>query len=139
MRLPIEFATARVDVDLVDLEPFGAFPQVPTDVEEHDDGKREVCFEEGFCVERLDGDVELMTQSVGLFQQDTSGWLGMAYLSNEHEDDNRQSDPRTPNPEDCLEGQLVESVAMVLPSGPEADVGEADTAPGEEGRETAER
>ena len=73
MRLPIEFATARVDIDLVDLEPLCALPQVPADVEEHDDGEGEVGFEKGLCVEGLDGDVELMMRLVELLYQNMDG------------------------------------------------------------------
>ena len=61
------------------------------------------------------------------------------YLSDEDDDDQAQSDPGSGHAEDGSEGDLVDGVAVVLPSVPEADVGEAYAAPSEEGGETGER
>lgn len=55
VRLPVELATARVNVDLVKLDPAGTragvlapLPEVADDVEEDDDEQGQVVVEEGF-------------------------------------------------------------------------------------------
>ena len=68
-----------------------------------------------------------------------SNFTTEAYLSNEDDNNQTQSDPRSGHAEDGGEGNLIDGVAVVLPGVPEADVGEADAAPGEEGGETGER
>ena len=120
-RFPVEFAAATVDVDLAELEEAGLgagvgllLPEVSADVEEYDDEGGEVGVEEVVRGHRSDGDVE---------------------LGDEHEDDEDESDPRAVHTKDSLEGELVSGVAVILPGGAEADVGEADGAPGEERRE----
>lgn len=67
------------------------------------------------------------------------GERGKPYLSNEDEHDEAETEPRAPDAEDGLEGQLVEGVAVVSPSVAEANVREADAAPGEESSETGQR
>lgn len=64
-----------------------------------------------------------------------AGWR-VIYLSDEAEHIEGQAEVGAVDAADGLEGDLVEGVALALPGGAEADVGEADGAPGEEGRET---
>jgi hypothetical protein len=62
-----------------------------------------------------------------------------AYLCNQHDDDHDQADPRSSNTENGAERNLVKGVTVVLPCVPEADVGKADAAPGEESSQTRQR
>lgn len=64
VRLPVDLTTTRVDVDLAELEPALAFPEVTTGPEEKHDRHGEVGFEEALGVvdaaaERPDSSVEL--------------------------------------------------------------------------------
>lgn len=52
--------------------------------------------------------------------------LCVAYLSDEHDDDQDESNPRAPDAEDGTERQLIEGVAVVFPRRTETDVGQAD-------------
>ena len=61
------------------------------------------------------------------------------YLCDEHDNNQSQTNPRTGDAEDGPEGDLVKGVAVILPCVPEADVGEADAAPGEECSQTGQR
>ena len=63
---------------------------------------------------------------------------GGAYLSNEAEHVEREAEIGAPDAADGLEGDLIERVALLLPGVAEADVGEADGAPGEERGETGQ-
>lgn len=56
-----------------------------------------------------------------------------AYLSDEDEDVEGETEPRAGNTTDGSEGDLVNGVAVVLPGAAETNVGKADGAPGEEG------
>jgi hypothetical protein len=64
---------------------------------------------------------------------------GKTYLSDEHEEDEEETEPRTVDTGDSLEGNLIESVTMVLPRAAEANVSKADGAPGEESGKTRKR
>jgi hypothetical protein len=65
--------------------------------------------------------------------------MARTYLSDENNNDQAQSDPGSGHAEDGGEGDFIDSVPVVLPGVPEADVGEADATPGEEGGETGKR
>lgn len=62
-----------------------------------------------------------------------------AYLSCKDENVKRQSEVRAPDAADGLEGDLVGGVAVVGPGLAEADVGEADGAPGEQSGQRRQR
>lgn len=64
---------------------------------------------------------------------------GNAYLSCKDENVKRQSKVRAPDAADGLEGDLVGGVAVVGPGLAEADVGEADGAPGEQSGQRRQR
>jgi hypothetical protein len=135
--VPVDLATARVDVDLRKSLPGRTLPDPADEVEEQHDEDGEVGLEEALGVERVDGGVELEN-----IVSDGAGRkfiMTKAYLSDEDDDDQAQSDPGSGHAEDGGEGDLVNGVAMVLPGVPEADVGEADATPGEEGGKTGER
>lgn len=56
---PVNLTATSVNVDLGELEPGLALPEVATNVENNDDEEGKVGLEEGNDVEGLDGDVEL--------------------------------------------------------------------------------
>ena len=63
-RIPVNFTTAAVDVDLGQLQPSSLFPEVSTDPEENDDKKGKIRLEEALGIvdaspERPDGSVKL--------------------------------------------------------------------------------
>ena len=59
IRLPVELATAGVDIDLAQLPPCLTLPDIAADVEEDDDEEREVGVEEVVDCHWVDGSVEL--------------------------------------------------------------------------------
>jgi hypothetical protein len=65
--------------------------------------------------------------------------IGRAYLGNEDDDDDGETEPRTGDTTSSLEWDLVKSVAVVSPRLTETDVGQADGSPGEEGGKTGQR
>lgn len=116
--LPVHLTTTGVDIHLAGLEPTFTLPDVADDPEEEDDGSSKVRLKEGLGVEGLDGNIE---------------------LGNEHKNDEDETEPRTVDASNGLEGDLVQSVAVVLPGGTEANVGHADGAPGEQSGQTRQR
>lgn len=69
--VPRELAAARVDVDVGNLDPALALPDVAADVEEDDDGQRQVLLEEALGVvdaagSRGDGGEELERSIVSI-------------------------------------------------------------------------
>ena len=57
--LPIDFPPSRIDVNVSDFVPALALPKPPDDVESDNNKDCKIGGEEGFCVQRLDSDVEL--------------------------------------------------------------------------------
>lgn len=76
---------------------------------------------------------------VGFWGMDGTYEEGDVEGSDEAEDVEEESDPRSGNTEHGCERQLLEAAASQLPRATVADVSEADGAPGEEGRETRKR
>lgn len=63
-------------------------------------------------------------------------WAESTYLSDEGNEVQEKSEPRSPYSTNSLERKLIESVAVVLPSLAKANVSEANGSPGEQGGET---
>lgn len=63
---------------------------------------------------------------------------GATYTGQEHQNTQNQSNPGAPNTKDGAEGELIKGVAVILPGRAEADMGQADGAPGEESGQTGQ-
>lgn len=59
-----------------------------------------------------------------------------AYLSDENNHDEEETEPRSIDTTDSVEGDLVQGVAVIGPGFSESNVGQADGTPGEQGGET---
>jgi len=62
-----------------------------------------------------------------------------SYLCHQDDDDNENTDPRANDTTSGLERNLIQGVSVVSPSLAEANMGEADGAPGEESGKSRER
>lgn len=62
----------------------------------------------------------------------------MTYLSDKNNDDDEETEPRSVDTTGSLEWDLINSVTVVSPGLAEADMGEADGAPGEESSKTGQ-
>lgn len=122
--LDVQIATTGDQVGLAGAHNLGAEPQLVGDEEEHNDGGSEV-----------DGEPALHTCLVSHFAI-SDGSKSHPELDNEDQAIEGQPDPGTDNAGLRSEGQLVQGVALDLPGTTEADVGKADRAPGEDGRQT---
>lgn len=118
--VPGELAAASVNIDLVGAEPTCSLPDETTDPEDDDDGKGEVRLEEALDIVEAAAD----------------GADGDEKLSDQDEDDEDETEVRAIDTTSGLEGNLIQSVTLESPSLAEADMGQADGTPGEEGGKT---
>ena len=117
--LPIDFTTASVKIDLVDSEETTTLPDVANDPEDEDDRDSEHLVEEALDIGeaaagRADGSEE---------------------LSGEDKNAEAETDVSTSDAEDSSVRKFIEGVALGSPGLAEADVGEANRAPGEQSGE----
>ena len=105
----------------------GPLPRVSDDVEQHDNGESKVRLEKS----RRD------IARVG--RRAANGRNGDIKLCDEHQNDEDQTHPGSPDAKHSAEGKFLDRVALNSPCFSETDVAEADGAPGEKCRETAER
>lgn len=122
----IQLADTRVQVHVMAAHKRRLVDELVHDVEDDDDGRGEVDLEEG-----LD---ELAGCHVRVSDRREAG----PELGDEHEAVEDESDPGTNQARLAAERELVERVALHLPTLAEPDVREADGAPGEDGAETGE-
>ncbi|KAH0551053.1 hypothetical protein GP486_007595, partial [Trichoglossum hirsutum] len=105
----------------------GAVEEFVADVADDDDGGGEVGLEEVLCA--------LGGGHAGVADGGEAG----PELGDEHEAVEAEADPRADDAGLGAEGELIEGVALDKPALAEADVAQADGAPGEDGREARQR
>ena len=118
--VPRELAAAGIDIDVGEREPALTLPEEANRPEEEDDGEGKVRHEEALGIVEAAGD----------------GADGNEELGDEDEEDEEETEVGAVDTTDSLEGNLVSGVSVVGPGRAEADVGQADAAPSEEGGKT---
>ena len=105
-----------VDVNLIQRQPALSFPE-PTSRPEHEyHGQSQIGLEE----------------ALGIVQALANGADGDVELGNQYDNVHDEAEPASVDTAGGFEGNLVQSVPVVLPRGAESNVSEADAAPGEE-------
>jgi len=120
----VELADTSVQVHVVAADEGCALPELVNDVEQNNNRSGKVDFEEA------------LNLLAGSHVSIPDGEASSPELCDQHETVKEETDPGADDAGLRLEGQLIKSVALSLPSLAESDVGEADTAPCEDGTET---
>lgn len=139
--VPVEFATAGVNIHLGSPEPSSALPEVTTDPESNNDEQSEVGLEEVLgCADALadgrDSGVKLVNVSVWkhiIMKCDRT------YLSHQDDDDDTKTNPGSDKATGSLEWDLINGVTVVSPGLTEADMSQANGTPSEQGSKTGQR
>ena len=118
--VPVMLTTTNIQVNLTDLSPTLSLPDISDDVEENHNRHGQVGLEE--ALSRTERSIDVCHSGIE--------------LCNENNDNEDKSEPRSINTKDVLEGDFVESVAVVLPGLSEADMAKANGAPSEQGGQT---
>ena len=118
--LPVQLSPSSIDIDLAGPQPGLALPEIANGPEQHDHRKGQVALEE----------------TLSSADPSANGRDSSIELSDEDEEDDEKTEIRTIDTADGLERNLIKGMPVVRPSFAEADMSQADGAPGEEGSET---
>jgi len=124
VQLPVNLATTRIQVNLVNGEEGRPLPDIANDPESNDNRESQARLEETLSI------VELATIGTTANRPD-----GHVHLGDKDEDRKNETNVRAGNTSRRLEGDLVERAALALPGHAETNVGQADGTPGEKGSE----
>ena len=115
--VPIMLTTTSIQVNLTDLSPTLSLPDISDNVEQNHNRHSQVGLEE--ALSGTERSIDVSHSSIE--------------LCNKNDDNEGKSEPRSPNAKDVLEGNFIESVAVVLPGLSEADMTKANGTPSEQG------